>query len=285
MRSVNASDSGRKKAVSAHGVVIALLVLVALLLGGVAAKYALSKDGVSIFSAKEFYFTSNLLVKGGEDYVLNTDAQSITLTLGNNADRLRWSDDDVNYEVSVTASDGSSPSLDAATGSLPGGQVSAGSVTLSGLKPGVTYTVTAQGYTGDKSEGVQLFGYKETIKATFEISDGAKNVYKHVDATDPNFVTLTVWTQNLAGEVAVAFPDGLVPDDTDKALAGATVGYLDGLYQGGSFTDATSLANVYSSRSYRFFVLDATGVADSSFTVTLKDGNSATHVAGSGIPR
>jgi hypothetical protein len=115
-------------------------------------------------------------------------------------------------------------------------------VVLGNLKDGYEYrvTVTANG------------GYVKTLSATFAVAPAKNGFFANVDKADSDYVILTVWTENVSGEVTVTVPAGLIPDTTDAALAGID-NYENDTYNQFSFTDSTSFASVFSSRSYRFF--------------------------------
>ena len=85
--------------------IIAAILLISVS-GGVLAKYIYTKNGGSLFSAKEFYFTSDLLTEDGAKYVLNSTASEVSFTLGNFGDKLRYSQDNIKYEVSVVEKNG-----------------------------------------------------------------------------------------------------------------------------------------------------------------------------------
>ncbi|MBQ9954118.1 MAG: hypothetical protein IJO87_01630 [Eggerthellaceae bacterium] len=251
---------------------IALVVFVAAALcgtGGIAAKYIQETGGINIFTAKEFYFSSNLLEKGGAEYILNSDTHMLPIVLTNSDDGLRSADDPVLFEVGVA---GDLATLSITTGTLAAGGVSEEVVALSGMIPGGTYTIAATGSAG----------YSKTLSATFKVSDGGKNVYKHVALVGVNCVELTVWAQNVKGSLDVEFPAGLAPDSIDPVLA-AVDNYSGGAYVASSFADAASFASTYSSRTYRFFLSGASSVDASDFTVTLTDADGP-HVADSGTP-
>ena len=277
----------KEKRISALGIVIICLALIAVFFGGIAAKYVSSSDGQGIFAAREFWFTSNLLTEAGESYVLNSDAGSIDIVLGNNADALRYSDEVVRYEVSVKGGPAGDPAVidpeSSASGSLANTSVSNATITIKNLKPGETYEVTAVGYTAETKSS--LLGFEKTLKATFAVSDNGAYLYKHVDSTDPNYVILTVWSKNVTGVLNATFNiAGLVPDSTDSALAEMT-NYSNGAYAADSFEDARSFVSAYSSRTYRFFKSDAGAVTDNSFEVILTDSSSRSYVAESSTPR
>ena len=250
---------------------IAAAVLVLALVGGAVAKYIYSNSADNVLSAKGFYFNSNLLVKGGEEYTINSTATEIPITLTNSQDSLRFADDTITYTVAVECDDPAAPVpvLDKTTGSLTGGTLSFDTVTVSNIVPGKTYTVTATG----------TAGYVKTISAEFEVSDLDENVYKHLDTSNPAYVVLTVWTDNVAGDLIVDYDKtGLIPDNTDPVLQSIT-NYEADIYKAFQFQDTTSFDNVYSSRTYRFFKDGAISPTVADFTVKV-DG----HIADPGTP-
>lgn len=239
------------------------VLLAAVILGGVSAKYITREVREHLFAAKEFYFTSNLLEAGGADYILNSNAGSVTFTLTNGADELRYSEDDIAYTVETTGG-----SLNKTSGTLTGGTLSSDSITLSGLQKGVAYTVTAKG----------VAGYKTTLKATFTLAEEGNDVYMHLDtAADPAYVLLTVWTENVSGDATVTFPTGLIPDNTDSAMK--NVRNYSGTYASASFTDGANFDNTYSSHAYRFFRSDSRSYSVDQFDVRVGG-----HVADPGTP-
>ena len=128
--------------------------------GGVLAKYVYDSGGMNLFSAKEFYFTSNLLTENTAKYVLNSTTTEVSFTLGNNADKLRFSQDDIKYEIAVECKSGelySEENIQYKEGVLTGNSVNQTTVTLQNLKMGETYIVTATGRAG----------YKQVLKAEF----------------------------------------------------------------------------------------------------------------------
>ena len=236
-----------------RSILIIVMTLALGLISGVFAKYIHTNNGKNVLAAKEFYFTSDLLKTENCRYVLNSTATGIEFTLGNNADKLRFSEDDINYTVTVTA-DKEGVSADVIlnnsvlTSSLSGILVvgekpTETKITLSNLQKGVTYTVTAVGEAG----------YKQTLQAEFYVSDNEENVYWHVDTTNPAYVLLTVWTENATGTLSVKYEgSGLIPDNTNPVLTNVN-NYGTG-YGNISFTDAENFDQTYSSYTYRFFI-------------------------------
>lgn len=262
-------ENRKKRTVIMCGLLICLGIGAWWAIGGVGAKYVRGREEENIAKAKEFYFTSNLLEVEGADYVLNSETTSVTFSLGNNEDDLRYAEDDIAYTVTVDK--GSFDPIDTSKKSVEGvlesNQITTDTITLYGLEKGVTYTVTAVGNAG----------YTKTLTATFEVAQDGKNIYKHLDVSNDEFVVLTVWTENVKGKLNVVTQDeqkqaveNLIPDGTDPLLATIT-NLEDGKYKKIDFTDETSFADSgFSSRTYRFFKDGTDSYSSSDFTVLLK---------------
>ena len=230
-------------------IIIITSMLLPVMIGGVFAKYVYDNAGSNLLSAKEFYFTSNLLKEEGSKYVLNSTATEISFTLGNSADKLRCSQDDIIYDISVTnKSGGTVPEIiDGNTEhKLLGGSVSQVTITLTNLEKGETYIVTSTGKAG----------YKQTLMAEFTVSENEENVYKHLEiSTDNAYLLFTIWTENVVGELQVVTPAGLIPDNTNPILR-EVYNYSGAEYGEIIFTDKINFDQTYSSYTYRFFVSD-----------------------------
>lgn len=226
-----------------------VLVLAASCIGGVSAKYTRQREQDLLVQAKLFYFTSDLLKENGAEYTLNPGTETITIRLNNFADANRVSEVDIQYRVFVNDAP-----LDN-TAVLAAG--SANSVDISfPVEEGRIYEVRAEG----------AAGYTKTLTATFAVGQPAAGFYKHLSSTD-YYVLLTVWTEDISGDVTVTFPAGLIPDDTNPELAGIG-NYAGGTY--GSGTTARHSFGQYSSRTYRFFKENpGTGFGVDDFTVTM----------------
>lgn len=224
---------------------ILAVLLVVVIAGGVYAKYFFEKDyGTDSVRAKEFYFTSNLLTKTGVEETLSAGMDSISFTLGNHPDLLRYSADNISYEVTVTEG-GAAPdpaiTVTNGTGTIVNGGCNDVTVTLSNLTPG-TYTVTATGKAG----------YQEALTATIIVPPVPMKAYKHLNTANDTHVILTVWTESVSGNAVIGFPANLIPDNTDPAMA-AVYNYDGGQYKAGSFTDTGNFSGTYASHTYRFF--------------------------------
>ena len=261
--------------------VVLLLIAVLALGGGVAAKYVFgASGGENVYSAEEFYFTSNMLTVEGASYILPANTTAIEFSLSNHEDKLRVSDSDIEYKIKVTNKSKMLSFLSAKSTDdwyrLDRGnpdpmttvQVKVNSTLIEGLtlEPGNTYTVEVEGKAG----------YKKILKADFTISEADAKVYKHLEKDSSGaYVLLTVWTENVAGDAKISVDvAGLIPDTTDPVQAGVT-NYTGTGYGAFDFTDggeSGSFKEAYSSRVYRFFVdsaADIGNITEGSFTVTV----------------
>ena len=260
-------------------VILSVLLVLLLAVGGVFAKYVYDSGGMNLLSAKEFYFTSNLLTENTAKYVLNSTTTEISFTLGNNADKLRFSQDDIKYEITVECKSGESYSEENIKYGddqlvLVGNGVDQTTVTLQNLKMGETYVVTATGRAG----------YKQVLKAEFFVSDKEENVYKHLDTSNNAYVLLTVWTENVTGTLNIdVTKNGLIPDNTDPALRNV-FNYNDGEYGTMEITDSDNYKAAYSSYTYRFFVSGSSSFSAEDFNVFIEN-SGTTYLAKEEIPQ
>ena len=267
---------------------LAAALLLAAGISGASAKYTKDLgDGDVIVRAKEFYFSSNLLVEGGTRHELNPGTESITFELWNHDDLLRVSEDPVIYSVTVNNNAMVRPS----SGVLQKDSITSSkhSITLSNLQPGQTYEVEAYGYSYnteiDEETGEEIItpSYEKIISATFVVLTENEGVFKYLES-DPSdsAVLLTVWTENVSGDVTVFFPDGLIPDVTDEKLK--NIGnYENGTYDGNKAAEGEEAEAAYtigtlgdySSYTYRFFKEDANASFSANDFDVIVDGNPA----------
>ncbi len=223
--------------------------LLAILIGVTFGKYLHQLRTEGSVRAKEFYFTSDFL--DGGTHTLAPGSTEMSFMLGNYADELRFSEVEITYAVTVTPVDAatSSPTVENGSGTLVTGDKRDAEVTVTGLTPGKTYTITATG-TG---------GYEQSLTATVVVLAQEPVVYMYLDTTNSEYVLLTVWAQGYRGDVTIDPPEGLIPDNTDPVMESVKTGDA-------SFTDATSFkTDDYCSHTYRFF---GSGVTAENFTVT-----------------
>ena len=250
---------------------LAALLAIAAIFGGVYAKYIRARSSDGYISAPNFYFESDYLVDGGKEYTINSSVNSITFSIKNFADDYRVSEVDIVYDVEVESNDSTFElrinGEDKKSG-ITNSEVKEGAFTkdteetdtiiLSNIKAGETYTVTVKG------KG----GFEKTLSATFNVNPAEDKVYKHISQTE-HYILLTVWTENVSGEAKIKMEKtGLIPDSTDARMDGWKVGIhlSDEVY-----TDATTFKDTkYSSHTYRFFKkTDGTEYTLDNFTVTV----------------
>lgn len=229
-----------------RNIIIITAAILLVTIGGVLAKYIYDSFGSNLMFAKEFYFTSNLLKEDTAKYILNSTATEVSFTLGNNKDKLRVSQVDITYTVSVeTKSGGNAPEIIHSNTDhiLSKDSIHEATITLKNLVKGETYIVTAIGTSG----------YKQILRAEFTVSDSDETIYMNLDTSSPSYVLLTVWTNNISGELYVSTPADLIPDNTDPVLR-AVYNYNGSGYEKIEFTDKENFNKKYSSYTYRFFV-------------------------------
>jgi len=189
---------------AAAALAVSLVLLVVLISTAVGRyQHQLSSDGS--VRAKEFYFTSDFL--DGGVHTLAPGSNEVRFTLGNHADELRFSEVDIDYDVTVAPADGVSVECDRADKKLPASGVQDNTVTIKGLKPGTYYTVMATG----------RGGYEKTLTATIEVLPGGEKLYYYLESGE--YKLLTVWNEgDTDGSVTITYtgiPDNTNPNMTD----------------------------------------------------------------------
>lgn len=263
------------------GLAVIITSVLTVSISGTMAKYARQSEDKKTIVAKEFYFESDLLKDPEENavVVLNSTAAEVSFELRNHADNLRYTKDIINYVVTVEVleeKDGT-PVLSSSSGKISGAPSDGGgkaTVTLTGLEKGKKYFVEATGESG----------YSEKLSATFEISENEENIFKYLDKNvSEQYILLTVWTENVAGNVSIEIPAGLVPDYTDIAMIDCE-NYKDGKYENDQFVDNGSFVKNYSSHTYRFFIDEESDFNVEQFKVTLENDNES-YVAKEAVPK
>ncbi len=195
------SKLNRKKVIiSVIAVVLSICVLT---VGTLVAKYLNERDSDGLARAKYFYFTSYLL--DGKEHTLAPDSTTLTFTLGNHEDELRYSEVDINYTVTI---DNGAKIESGGEGTLQSGSIHDADVTISNLKTGV-YHIKAVG------EG----GYTKTLTATIIVPEKEEKIYYHLDNSADEYALLTVWNEgDKAGNVSIAYKG--LPDNTNPNMTG-----------------------------------------------------------------
>lgn len=276
-----AEDKNKKRhRINGYPFLFVILMIVALS-AGIIAKYVHQTEDNNQVRAKEFYFTSDLLSEIGGEYLLNATESGIAFKVENSMDTLHYSEMDIDYEVEVEMSNGADFGTDASetitpvTGTLTGGAGNSQIIEINGLKKGIVYTVTVTGRTNT----IPGFGYKKVLYATFSLAESGMGFYKHLDISNPHYVLLTIWTENLKGDVKISVPEGMIPDNTDAVLKDVdnyqdVVGYSadsDSAYKAFVFEDDETFDKTYSSRSYRFFIDDPKNIDIDKFVVEMDE--------------
>ena len=228
---------------------ICIFIATMLSFGGVFAKYYYDYEKRVNVQSLEFYFSSDLLTDNGNVYTLNPGTTEIEFTIKNYEDNLRFSQSEVSYTIT---SNGGMLSLQNGTLSGPVGY---DTIKLTGLTDGGSYTVTCVGTMG--KNGAQ--GFRQVLSATFMVKLGKSAVYMYI-TSDDYVVNLTVFTEDLSGDVVVDIPLGLIPDNTCP--------YLEDL----KATDNSFIVNnfeKYSSKKFTFF--KTASYIDDDFIVELED--------------
>ena len=254
---------GKKKSGRRRPWFFALLLLLlfgALAVGsGVAAKYLTArKQPQNIVDTQMFYFTSNYLTDEDPmpEIPVSAGTTSLTFDLYNYADELRNAELDIEYTLTLEKPEGSSAALSLVSGTLTKNTHDSQTITLSGLENGKEYVVKAVGTNG----------YSKTIRAKFVVAPDPAKVYKSLDTSHALYVLLTVWTEGEAkGAASITYPQGLIPDNTDRAMRT----WPSSLLSQRTGTDSSSFTTEYSSHTYRFFTADPGSFSVSDFQVTV----------------
>ena len=196
-------------------VLILFCVLLVCITAGVTARYMQKTENNDTAVAKEFYFTSDLLDGNTHEIApLDTDSKgnvtgSVTITLMNHADALRFSEVDINYSVSVSES--SEVTISPQSGKINSGEDHDATVKISGLQPGKTYKVTA------KTNNT----YSKTLTGTIKVNDIDSKLHASL-ADKTQYIEVNVWSVDTAhNDVTLTYCAGLIPDNTDSLMASA----------------------------------------------------------------
>jgi len=231
-------------------IVIAVAVLLLLCaVGTVLAKYINEQDPKNgEVRAYNFYFTSNLL--DGKEHTLAPDSTSVTFTVGNHADDLRFSEVDIDYTIKVLDSTGAEATEVTKTNSS--GTLTKGSdtdpkhdatVTISNLTAGKKYTVTAVGKS--KIDGQTDGGYTKTLTATIVVPLKAAKLFYYVENIN-GYTLLTVYNEGeIAGNVSIKYTG--IPDNTNPNMGSWTTPIANS-----SITQSATIA-AHQSLVFRFF--------------------------------
>ena len=255
---------------------IAVLATSALFGGSILAKYVREQTERGPVKALEFYVESDLLTEEGKTYELQAGTASVSFSLQNyigTGEYQRLSEVPITYTVKVEGTEGATVhptdngegATSEYTATALANAATDTNLTVSNLKPGGTYTVTVT------ANG----GYEKTLKATFKVKAAEDGFFMHVDDSDANVVILTVWTQNISGDVTITPVSGntLIPDNTCAGLEKMTVGGEVTIENFGTYT----------AKEFRFFK-PSEYAGNANFTVTLTLADHSIKTAAEGTP-
>lgn len=233
----------KKKSAGAAAVSLAVcVVLLAVLIGAVIGRYQHQIKSEGSARAKEFYFTSDFLdgstctlAAPTPDPAGGEGSTEVSFTLGNHADGLRFSEVEIGYEVTVKPRDGVTITYGNTNKILGNDAIHDDRVTLSGLKAGETYTVTATG------KG----GYQKELTAKVRVLSNANQLYQHQETVPGEYTLLTVWNEGeTAGDVSITYT--AIPDNTNPNME--TWSKSNGISQ-----NQTVTIEPHESKVFRFF--------------------------------
>jgi len=191
----------KKVIISTIAVVLSLCTLT---VGTVVAKYLNERNSNGLVRANHFYFKSDFL--DSKEHVLAPDSTSVTFTLGNHEDDLRYSEVDIKY--TVTVDNGATVINGTDSGTLAKGGINDAEVTISNLQTG-TYHVKAVG------KG----GYSKTLTATIVVPEKETKIYYYIDDSADEYTLLTVWNEgDKEGNVTINYSG--IPDNTNPDMTG-----------------------------------------------------------------
>jgi len=247
-------------------IVVCLCCATALSFGGIYAKYTFGGKSHGVAGSLDFYFSSNLLTTSSAEYTYNPGTTGINIQLSNFLDVTRVASDSLKVELVITSEVGNQTFSGVGTKTttvliertaVDG--TNTVDVAIDNISDGDKFTVTA---TVTMPKGTTVQGYKQVVSATFTVKKHEKVIYKNTNTSDGYVIFLTVWTEDLSGDVTIKFPNSLIPDNTCEGME--SVKTTDG-----SFTISGFGKN--SSRLFRFF--KTSSYAGEQFIVTLDDGS------------
>lgn len=207
------------------------------------AKYVNLNDKDLNIEAEEFYFTSNLLEMpstGGTfpEYTLGIGVDKINFSLNNFEDDLRINSDDITYEIVVKDSSDNVVYNNNGT-IIANGNKNTQNYEVSSLSAGI-YVV----------EVTSLSPYSKTLKGRFILQDTNEDInYSVSDGLGSTIVMLTISVTDYSGNINIAWPVGVLPDNSDPLMAGAI-----------DCSNYTIYFNSYSEYTFIFFKTDSSKV-------------------------
>ena len=206
---LKAKTAARKKPLALR-VGLFLLGVVLIFNGYTLAKYFMEENQKLPVAAKNFYFESDLLaVSTGAipNYTLKSGVDDITFKLMNYPDELRTSEVNISYTDNLSKG---GEIINTQDGTLAIGKTAV-DVSFTDLTPD-DYTVTA----------ISTMPYQQTLTARFTVVGHDYGLHTTVsDSSGSPTLMVTVKTTDYSGNIAISWPAGVLPDNTDELLLNA----------------------------------------------------------------
>ena len=187
------------------------------------AKYNSNENKDFLYEASSFYFTSNALNNNSSVtvYTLATGTDYIEFNVANNEDNLRYSEVDIDYEVTITDINGNNVvdknnnGINKINGILAKNAINSNTHRFSNLLDGA-YIVTA----------TSLSPYSKTVRANFIINNSNRGLgYSITDAVNSPILQLIISTNDYSGNVNILWPRGITPDNTIPVFSFSRTGF------------------------------------------------------------
>ena len=220
------------------------------------AKYVQTSEYNDAVTAKEFYFSSDLL--DGELHEIpalgENGTAEVTFHLMNHEDQLRYSRLPVSYEVTWVNEDCKNQST-AETENRIIGEMSAGrggnydtndvEIAISGLEAGNTYRITAR----------SVAPYTKTLTGTVRVQAQDKQVHAVLEDLGC-YVEVTVWTVDCSEPITLQGADSLIPDNTDIWTQNAKTGEMQTYEMGANTSHQFRLFKTDGTKTYKCNVVE-----------------------------
>ena len=186
---------------------ILLLLIPIVVIGTTFAQYIHQEKLEEEYHAKNFYFESDLLSDSIEvpEYILPEGINTISFYLKNNADSLRYSEVDINYDV-ILEKDGQI--IKTNNGKILKNDINSERIEYTNLEKG-EYIVKARA----------ISPYEKEISAKFILKEKEEKIeYEVTDVKNSSVVEVKVATKNYSGNLTITYPEGVVPDNTNTKI-------------------------------------------------------------------
>lgn len=229
---------------------IAVLLILSLIfgIGGVAAKYVTGIERIGVAKALEFYLSSDMLPG---DHTFPAGTKSVSFTVGNYADDLRFAEMPIQCVVKVFIGGTEvTDNLDIhnKTFELKENQKSEVVITIG--NSGTTQEAIARQLQAGKTYSIEVTGnggYTQTLKGTFTVLSPETGPFYFVEDKD-GYTELTIWCRGIAEEgalVTIKYEVTAIPDNTNP--------HMEGWLSDTNGAGKTITLKPYESYRYQFF--------------------------------